>query len=167
VVGSRVVARWLGAWGTRRRRRGSLQGEHWLVVLAGSLDSHDRAAVGTVETDRANAYDVLLSISFSPRAEACLRARDASQFRHKQELPGVSPQTSLFGFAEQVTQLTPSRSSRHACLSSQRHLSRHLSMMLRCPLGMLSRSRRVWPTASLLTWRSIADSTTWDDECYS
>jgi len=31
--------------------------------------------------------------------------------------------------------------------------------MLRCPLGMLGRSRRVWPTASLLTWRSIADST--------
>ena len=52
-----VVARWCGARGTRRRRRGSLQGEHWLVVLAGSLDSHDRAAVGTVETDRANAYE--------------------------------------------------------------------------------------------------------------
>ena len=30
---------------------------------------------------------------------------------------------------------------------------------VRYPLGMLARSRRVWPTASLLTWRSLAGST--------
>ena len=62
---------------------------------------------------------------------------------------GSSPLSSLFHrrACEQGTLLPPiSRSSRHACLSSQRHLS----LMLRCPLGMLGRSRRVWPTASLL-----------------
>ena len=70
-----------------------------------------------------------------------------------------APQESLQGMTptewEVECALPPSRSSRYACLSSQRYLS----MMLRCPLGMLNRSRQVWPTASLLTWRSIADST--------
>jgi len=41
----------IGAWGTRRRRRGSFQENTGWWFFAGSPGSHDRIAVGTVETD--------------------------------------------------------------------------------------------------------------------
>ena len=107
----------------------------------------------------ANAMSLVFYLYLSVCRCVRLRARDAAQFMlfaTEQELPGVFPLSSLFSrWLNRVPTAPLSRSSRHACLSSQRHLS----LMLRCPLGMLGRSRRVWPTASLLTWRSIADST--------
>ena len=78
-------------------------------------------------------------------------------FATEQELPGVFPPVfPIQPLAEQGTLLPPfPEPARHACLSSRRHLS----LMLRCPLGMLARSRRVRQTATLHTRRSIADNT--------
>ena len=154
-----VVAAVVGFVGNYRKEERSLSGEHQVGGSCRESGSHDRAAVGTVETDRRECNESCF-LSISQRAVVCASERETLRSsccsRQSRNCRGFSPLSSLFSRWLNRGPFCPPFQIQQACLSL---LTKAPLFDARCPLGMLGRSRRVRQTATLHTRRSIADST--------